>query len=849
MCKKSIRKLFFSALFFSLLLPSVAQAADPLTPGQVTITRVVQSVGSISVYWAITGPGAAATGLEYDIDDPVNTLLTVDSPSLVSPLVITKDPLDTNLDSTVLYTVVLRGKNAAGSGPSSATLNVKPNGVQTSPPRITSIVSGDQSIAIGFARSDSGLTDVQYSTDNGVSWSPAYVVDASASTITISSLSSDQSQPLVNGTRYSIRLRSLNISSTGTLTGTTGMSAAATGIPSTIPSSPEITSVDARGVSIVVNAELGLTGGASITGLDYSTDNGASWAGILPVPAALSGKLNIPGTPFSFTITTQSSGSVLVSGATYSVKVRMSNLIGDGPASTEVATATIGSQSISPPSIESVTARNSSLVVKSTLPTMPSGVSLSIVEFSTDNGASWRTTAQKTGSFVIAVTSTNTTLTPGRLYSVRVRVITSVGAGAQSGVYEVSVGNASAPPVLLSATSNSGAIAFAGALGNTNGAPVIRLEYSTDNGASWATGMIPADVVAPTTSSSPTTTAPASSSTTTTTTTVAPAATIATSIPKTWSFAVSSLSSNIQSPVVPGAAYTVRVRAVSAAGTSAPSNSKVVNLAGSPKVPVILSATAGNNSVTLTISYTKPTGVVVSDIEYSTDDGASWASSGDTGNTLVITEESSGSRSYLNPGENYAIRIRIIANGGVSATSAPKSVRTTGTDSAVSMGKINDKLLSVGRFSVKGIAKTKSSRALTYSSSTTDVCKVSGVTVTLVKAGVCTILASVAADGEFKKDSVSRNFNVRELKVAALAVGEDMSVKDLALLQFPAKARNAKMKSVSVVSAKGICRLQKATILKKATIVAVKKGACKVKMVSKNKAGKTVRKVALLTIK
>lgn len=843
MRKKSIRKLFVSALFVSLFVPSVAQAADPLKPGQVVVTRVVQSSGSISVYWEITGPGAAATGLEYDIDDPVNTLLTVDSPSLVSPLVITKDPLDTNLDSTVAYTVVLRGENSAGSGPSSATINVKPNGVQTSPARITSIVSGDQSIVVGFARSDSGLTDVQYSTDNGVSWSPAYVVDASASTITISSLSSNQSQPLVNGTRYSVRLRSLNISSTGTLTGTTGMSAAATGIPSTIPSSPEITSVDARGVSIVVNAELGLTGGASITGLDYSTDNGASWTGILPVPAALSGKLNIPGTPFSFTITTQSSGSALVSGATYSVKVRTSNLIGDGPASTEVATATIGSQSISPPSIESVTARNTSLVVKSTLPTMPSGVSLSIVEFSTDNGVSWRTTAQKTGSFVIAVTSTNTALIPGRLYSVRVRVITSVGAGSQSGVYEVSVGNASAPPVLLSATSNSGAIAFAGALGNTNGAPVTRLEYSTDNGATWATGMTPDDVVASTPSSSPTTTAPASSSTTTTTTTVAPAATTATSIPKTWSFAVSSLSSNLQSPVVPGAAYTVRVRAVSAAGTSAPSNSKVVTLAGSPKVPVILSATAGNNSITLTISYTKPTGVVVSDIEYSTDDGASWASSGDTGNTLSITEESSGSRSYLSPGENYAIRIRVIANGGVSATSAPKSVRTTGTDSAMSMEKIDDKLLSLGTLSVKGTAKTKSSRAIVYSSSTTDVCKVSDVTVTLIKAGVCTILASVDADGEFKKDSVSRNFNVLELKVAALAVGEDMSVKSLALLQFPAKAPNAKMSSVSIVSAKGICTLKDATIL------AVKKGACKVKMVSKNKAGKTVTKVALLTIK
>ena len=127
MRKKSIRKLFVSALFVSLFVPSAAQAADPLTPGQVVITRVVQSVGSISVYWEITGPGAAATALEYEITNFVTSATTTaDAPSLVSPLVITKDPLNTNLAST-LYTVVLRGKNGAGSGPDSAPIRVVPN--------------------------------------------------------------------------------------------------------------------------------------------------------------------------------------------------------------------------------------------------------------------------------------------------------------------------------------------------------------------------------------------------------------------------------------------------------------------------------------------------------------------------------------------------------------------------------------------------------------------------------------------------------------------------------------------------------------------------------------------------
>ena len=971
-------KLMVVTCLVSAGLVTYAVSAATLVPGQITITSIIPSSGQLVIAWEMTAPGGALTDVEFTTDNGTTWLTTG---SATSPATITTtsrsatvglqdgnyshlEDLDNDaVDDTIVgYAVSIRAVNASGQGAPSKRYEVIVGSSRTQPASITAVTSGDRSLTLTLQHPvrATGVGCVQYSTNGGTTWSP---LEAYSTTLTVAGLSTDQTTPLVNGTRYSVKVRYWDIcgGNVGTAItalpgfGISGASATAYGTPSDVPAPSEIISITPRTTSLVVNAELGLTGGSPVTRLEYSTDGGTTWAPILPIPAALSGKLDTPGSAYSFTLSAKSSGGVLDIDTSYSVTLRSMNIVGYSIASTAVTASTggvprpseivsiaprsnslaisaelgmaggsvitrldyttdggttwaailpipaalsgkldtpgsaysftitlkssggslspdtnytvalrsansAGNSSASasmvaettgvgylaPPSIDTVTVRNKSFVVKALLPTLPTGVSTNRVEYSTDSGTTWRNSGQKTGSFIISLTSGGAVLTVGALYSIEVRLVTTAGVGLASETYQISAGNVSTPPVLYTASSNNGLITVSGTLGNTNGASVTRLEYSTDNGASWFTGMTLADVTAAPSSSTPavTTTTVASSSTTvapTTTTTVAPASST-TGIPKNWTFVVSNVSSSVSTPIKSGTVYLMRVRAVSAAGTSGPSNSKAVTLAGSPKAPTIQSATAANNSITLTVSYTKPSGVTVTDIEYSTDDGVSWASSGDTGNSLVITEESAAGSSFLSPGELYIIRIRIIANGGVSGTSAPRSVRTTGTDAALTIEKFTDKPLSSGSFDVKGKAKSKSGRAIVYTSSTPATCSVLLTKVTLLQVGVCTIVASVVADGEFKKDSVSANFTITEVKSANLTVGEGMKVADLVLLQFPAKAPKAKVNATIVPASKSICTLNNATV------VTVKAGICKVKLVSKNKAGKTISKIAKITV-
>jgi len=938
-------------------VPSTITSAAPTLPGQILITSIIPSSGKLTVAWEITGPGAALTGVQFTTNNGTNWLTTG---STSSPVVIESPSTsaDANLVNGTTYAFALRAVNAAGNAPASKRYEIIVGDSRTQPANITAVAVDERKLTLTLLHPvrDTGKGCVQYSTDSGTTYSP---LETYTTSLDVSSLSSDQTKPLVNGTSYGLRVRYWDVcglSIDAALTneggfGISGPSAVIFATPSSVPSPSEITSVSPRATSLSVSAELGMNGGSAITRLEYSTDGGTSWAAILPIPAALSGKLDVPGTAYSFTIVTKSSGGSLSINTAYTVALRSMNVVGYSEASASVSASTTGapqpseissvsaksnsltvnanlgspggstitrleystdggtswtailpipaalsgkldvpgtaysftivtkssggslsadatytvalrsvsgagtssaSASVSasttgvlymaPPSIDTVTVRNKSFIVKSVLPTPPSGVSINSVEYSTNGGTNWRDSGQSTGNFVISVTSSGVALTVGALYSIVVRVVTSAGRGSASDVYEISAGNVSTPPIIQSVSSNNGLVTVTGVTGNTNGVPIMRLEYSTDNGVSWATGMTLADVTSTTTIPSATTTTVPSSSTssTTTTTTISPSST---GIPKNWSFVFSSLSSSISTPVAPGQAYVVKVRSVSAAGVSGPSNAKTVTLSGTPKVPTIQTATATNNSITLSISYAKITGVVVSDIEYSTDDGVSWASYGDTGGTMVITEESTTVSRFLSPGKLYVVRIRLIANGGVSGTSAPISVRTKGTDPALTMEKIANKSLSSGSFDLKGEAKSKSGREVVYESETPTVCSVAKTVVTLRAEGECTIVASVASDGEFKEDKVSRSFTVTAAVLNSMAVDEKVSLADLGSSWLPAKAAKAAVTGQVVKSSRKVCTVTASQLS------ALKPGVCKVKLSSTNKAGKTVSKVVAITVK
>ena len=353
-----------------------------------------------------------------------------------------------------------------------------------------------------------------------MTWSEQTAITSASTSISISTLSSDSGQALTNGTRYTLRLRGWDTGGRGT----TGMSAAAVGIPSTVPSSPEVTSVEPRGNSIVVNAELGLTGGSPITRLEYSTDNGANWSVVLPMPAALlapvagppaqPNKLNVPGSAFTFTITTESGTATrIAAGKSYTVVMRAANLLGLSGDSNAAGADTIGANELSPSVIDSILARGSMLIVRGTLPTLQSGVSILRVEYSTDNGTTWRSTGQKSASFSItsASTSASTAITAGGEYQVRTRIVTTAGTSPASSAYPVRAGSVPAPPAITSASVGVDGLKIVGTLGADNGAPIVRVEYSTDNGASWFTAPISSGSTGGSTGG--TTTTPSSSTT------------------------------------------------------------------------------------------------------------------------------------------------------------------------------------------------------------------------------------------------------------------------------------------------------------------------------------------------
>lgn len=842
-----------------LCAPTITSAADPLVPGQVEITEVVRSSGKITLKWRITGPGGAATDIKYRIENPDNTTATVAVGSTATTVSITTDALGAPLTNDDVYTVSLIGTNADGDGIESDRFDVAPGSGRLAAPRITAVTPGDQFLKVEFARDEAGLDSIQYSTDNGTTWSDRYAVTATSASINVVALSSDSSQVLTNGTRYTIRLRGWD---TNGGYGTTGFSASAIGIPSTVPSSPEVTSVDPRGNSIVVNAELGLTGGSPITRLEYSTDNGANWSVVLPMPAALlvavagppaqPNKLNTPGTPFSFTITTESgTTNRIVAGKSYTIVMRAANLLGMSGDSNAAGADTIGANELSPAVIDSVLARGGMLIVRGTLPTLQTGVSVLRVEYSTDDGKTWRSTGQKSGSFTItsASASASTAIAAGGEYQVRTRIVTTAGTSPSSSAYPVRAGSVPAPPTITSASVSVDGLRILGTLGADNGAPVVRVEYSTDNGSSWAVapianaGTTTTPVTTPTTVPSSSTTVPSSSTTVApVTSTTTPAA--SSSIPRNLDFTVTAVSANGRDPIALGVRYIVRLRAVSPVGIGAPSNAKVASATRTASAPTIKDVKTEIGSFLVESTLGPTNGAAVTDVEYSTDNGATWLSTGQITGNFTITSPSDDENSPLASNRFYEIRVRVVTANGVGAASIPVTKKAISKVHKITFPQPADKLVDAAPFAVD--ATTNSKLPVTITSSTPKVCTAvnsmvgaAKATVTVLSAGTCTLTATRGPSGTYPAAApVTRSFTVRTRP--ELAAGSPISFKDAASLAGMTVGPKA---SITVTSTTPkICDVEKRAVVAKAA------GTCKVRVSVKPAKGKAVTKPLALVV-
>lgn len=328
------------------------------------------------------------------------------------------------------------------------------------------------------------------------------------------------------------------------------------------------------------------------------------------------------------------------------------------------------------PTIMSAAPADSSAQVAFAAPCSTGGAALTDYEYRVDAGA-W-TSAGLTSPMTIAG------LDNGTAYSVQVRAVNSVGAGAASDAVSVTPRTVPGAPVIGAAVPGDGSARIVLGAASDGGSPITGYEYNVDGG-SWTAGGAHGPV------------------------------------------RIEGLTNGRQ--------YSVRIRASNAAGTGPASSPAAVTPRRAPGGPVITSVAAGDRSAR--VAFTAPKddgGSPIAGYEYRLH-GGDWTPAGPGSSPISLTG--------LTNGTAYSVRVRAVNAAGPGAGSAPAGFTPSATPPASlpkapltvkARGKA--KKLPVGKASaVVGQART-GGRIATAAA----VCAVDGEQVSKKKAKrVCTI--------------------------------------------------------------------------------------------------------------
>ncbi|MFN0098684.1 MAG: beta strand repeat-containing protein [Gemmatimonadaceae bacterium] len=380
----------------------------------------------------------------------------------------------------------------------------------------------------------------------------------------------------------------------------------ATGGTATVPGAPTITSIQVGVGGLGVNFTAPTNnGGAAITNYEYSTNNGSTWTS--RSPSSTTSPLVITG---------------LTNGTTYQVRIRAVNSVGAGAPSAAVpGTPQPEPSEPSAPTITSISPGNGQLSVAFTAPASDGGAVITTYQYSTNNGTTWTPRSPSGTASPLVITG----LTNGTTYQVRIRALNSVGAGpASTAVPGTPQATITVPgvPSITSIQAGSGGLGVSFSAPTSNGgAAITNYDYSTDNGSTW-TPRSPSGTTSP--------------------------------------LAITGLTN--------GTTYQVRIRAVNSVGAGAASTSvpgtpqPIITVPGIPTITAIQGVNQG-----VELNFTAPTsngGAAITNYEYSTDNGSTWAprSPASTTSPLVITG--------LTNGTTYQVRLRAVNGIGASAASA-----------------------------------------------------------------------------------------------------------------------------------------------------------------------------------
>jgi autotransporter-associated beta strand protein len=251
----------------SAAVTTSSSASAPAAPTGVSITPGNQNL-SVS-FTAGDNGGAAISNYKYSIDGA--SFVALDPVDTTSPVTVPNSATLTNGQS---YNVRILAVNSVGDGTATANVSATPR-TTPSAPTITGITIGNGNLSVAFtAPSSNGgdaITNYQYSTNGGTNWQNR-ATGTTASPLLITTLSTDGTTALTNGTSYNVQIRAVNGAGSGTATAST----AAT--PLAPPSVTTSAATSVAGNTVTLGGDITATGGVNptIRGVEYSTTNNFS---------------------------------------------------------------------------------------------------------------------------------------------------------------------------------------------------------------------------------------------------------------------------------------------------------------------------------------------------------------------------------------------------------------------------------------------------------------------------------------------------------------------------------------------------------------------------------------------
>ncbi|MSZ55329.1 MAG: S8 family serine peptidase, partial [Actinobacteria bacterium] len=374
-----------------------------------------------------------------------------------------------NLTAKLEYTFRVKAVNSVGTSAASNTVALTPSGYN--PPTVVRTIAatarlGGASVTWVTPLDNGGSAVlsyvVDYSTDNGLTYSAGTRVSAPITSVTLSNL---------EGVAHIIRVRATNAYGTSADATTT-----VTPIAYTAPAAPinVVVNVGYNSASLYWTAPTN-TGGKAITGYvaEYSINNGVSWVQ----------SNSIASTARSF------AWSGLAGGTAHQFRMKAINVVGTGAASTVVTATPVAITAPSAPQTFSgyISGTSAYLSWGSALSTGGSAITGYTVSVSTDAGATW--TAVTTTAPTIR-SATITGLVGGTSYMFRATANNAVGASVPSTTIALApkVTGAPNPPSTVSATVNTTNVVVTWAAVVATAAPVTDyiVEYSLANSGTWS---------------------------------------------------------------------------------------------------------------------------------------------------------------------------------------------------------------------------------------------------------------------------------------------------------------------------------------------------------------------------